>query len=59
MAKVLLKQAGYDASHPLRFELFYNKYDLHEKTAIALSSEWKKMAGCTGDAAHNGVENLS
>lgn len=41
MAKVLLKQAGYDASHPLRFELFYNKYDLHEKTAIALSSEWK------------------
>ncbi|WP_259272848.1 ABC transporter substrate-binding protein, partial [Klebsiella pneumoniae] len=37
MAKALLKQAGYDASHPLRFELFYNKYDLHEKTAIALS----------------------
>lgn len=31
MAKALLKQAGYDASHPLRFELFYNKYDLHEK----------------------------
>ncbi|HBN6528359.1 TPA: ABC transporter substrate-binding protein [Escherichia coli] len=45
MAKVLLKQAGYDASHPLRFELFYNKYDLHEKTAIALSSEWKKWLG--------------
>ncbi len=30
---------------PLRFELFYNKYDLHEKTAIALSSEWKKWLG--------------
>lgn len=45
MAKALLKQAGYDASHPLRFELFYNKYDLHEKTAIALSSEWKKWLG--------------
>ncbi len=45
MAKVLLKQAGYDASHPLRFELFYNKYDLHENTAIALSSEWKKWLG--------------
>ncbi len=58
MAKALLKQAGYDASHPLRFELFYNKYDLHEKTAIALSYEWKN-GWCAGDAAHNGVENLS
>lgn len=44
-AQALLKQAGYDAAHPLRFELFYNKYDLHEKTAIALSSEWKKWLG--------------
>lgn len=45
MAKALLKQAGYDAQHPLAFELFYNKYDLHEKTAIALSSEWRKWLG--------------
>lgn len=44
-AKALLKQAGFDAQHPLTFELFYNKYDLHEKTAIALSSEWKKWLG--------------
>lgn len=44
-AKALLKQAGFDEAHPLRFELFYNKYDLHEKTAIALSSEWHKWLG--------------
>lgn len=44
-AKALLKQAGFDETHPLRFELFYNKYDLHEKTAIALSSEWRKWLG--------------
>jgi peptide/nickel transport system substrate-binding protein/oligopeptide transport system substrate-binding protein len=44
-AQELLRQAGYDKQHPLKFELFYNKYDLHEKTAIALSSEWKKMLG--------------
>ncbi len=31
MAKALLKQAGYDASHPLRFELFYNKSDGHQQ----------------------------
>lgn len=44
-AKALLKEAGFDERHPLTFELFYNKYDLHEKTAIALSSEWKKWLG--------------
>lgn len=45
LAKGLLHQAGYDEQHPLKFELFYNKYDLHEKTAIALSSQWKKLLG--------------
>lgn len=45
LAKGLLHQAGYDEQRPLKFELFYNKYDLHEKTAIALSSEWKKLLG--------------
>lgn len=41
-AQALLKEAGYDAEHPLSFEIFYNKYDLHEKTAIALASIWQK-----------------
>lgn len=31
LAQGLLHQAGYDERHPLKFELFYNKYDLHEK----------------------------
>lgn len=45
MVKVLLKQAGYDVFYSLRFELFYNKYDLYEKIAIALFFEWKKWLG--------------
>ncbi len=45
MAKVLLKQAGYDASHPLRFELFYNKYDLHERDRDSVVFRMEKWLG--------------
>lgn len=44
-AKKLLDEAGYNAKHPLQFEIFYNKYATHEKVALALASEWKKQLG--------------
>lgn len=44
-AKKLLEEAGYNAKHPLQFEIFYNKYATHEKVALALASEWKKQLG--------------
>lgn len=44
-AKALLAQAGYNAQHPLKFEIFYNKYATHEKVALALAAEWKRSLG--------------
>lgn len=38
----LLKEAGYDKSHPLTFNLLYNTSDNHKKLAIAAQSIWKK-----------------
>nr|WP_321269187.1 ABC transporter substrate-binding protein [uncultured Tolumonas sp.] len=44
-AKKLLKEAGYDESHPLKFELLYNTNEVHKKIAIAVASMWKKTLG--------------
>lgn len=44
-AQELLKEAGYDKSHPLEFTLLYNTNDGHKKVAIAISSMWKKTLG--------------
>ncbi|MEN9533862.1 MAG: hypothetical protein RIQ83_3086 [Pseudomonadota bacterium] len=42
-AKALLKEAGFDASKPLKFELLYNTDDNHKKVAVAVASMWKKL----------------
>ena len=42
-AKELLKEAGFDASKPLKFELLYNTDDNHKKVAVAVASMWKKL----------------
>lgn len=44
-AQALLKEAGYDKSHPLSFNLLYNTNDGHKKIAIAVASMWKKTLG--------------
>lgn len=44
-AKKLLKEAGYDESHPLKFELLYNTHEVHKKIAIAIAAMWKKNLG--------------
>lgn len=44
-AKELLKEAGYDHSHPLKFELEYNTSESHKKLAIVMASMWKKNLG--------------
>ncbi|MCF3097289.1 oligopeptide ABC transporter substrate-binding protein OppA [Aeromonas australiensis] len=42
-AKAMLKEAGFDASKPLKFELLYNTDDNHKKVAVAVASMWKKL----------------
>lgn len=44
-AKALLKEAGFDAQHPLKFSLLYNTSESHQRIAIAASSMWKKNLG--------------
>lgn len=44
-AKELLKEAGYDKSHPLNFTLLYNTNENHKKIATAIQSMWKKELG--------------
>lgn len=42
-AKALLKEAGYDAQHPLHLELSYNSLESHRKIAVALTAMWKPI----------------
>ncbi len=42
-AKRLLKEAGYDESNPLKFQLKYNTDDNHKRIAIAVAQMWKKI----------------
>lgn len=44
-ANSLLQQAGYSASHPLKFQLLYNTSDNHKKIAVAFSSLIKEALG--------------
>lgn len=44
-AKKLLEAAGYNASHPLSFNLLYNTSENHKRIAIAASSMWSKNLG--------------
>lgn len=44
-AKALLREAGFDAQHPLAFSLLYNTSESHQRIAIAASSMWKKNLG--------------
>lgn len=44
-AKKLLEEAGFNAQHPLSFNLLYNTSETHQRIAIAASSMWKKNLG--------------
>lgn len=46
-AKKLLAEAGFDAQHPLQFNLLYNTMEAHQRIAIAASSMWQKNLGVT------------
>ena len=46
-AKKLLADAGFDAAHPLTFNLLYNTMETHQRIAIAASSMWQKNLGVT------------
>ena len=43
--EVITKAAGFDAQHPLRFELLYNTSENHKKVAVAVAAMWKKTLG--------------
>lgn len=44
-AKKLLEAAGFNAQHPLQFNLLYNTMESHQRIAIAASSMWQKNLG--------------
>ncbi|WP_338805252.1 ABC transporter substrate-binding protein [Xenorhabdus griffiniae] len=44
-AKELLKEVGFDASHPLKFTLLYNTSEQNKQQAIAAASMWQKNIG--------------
>lgn len=44
-AQLLLKQAGYDAQHPLTGTLLYNSNESNKAIAVAIASMWKKNLG--------------
>ncbi|MBD2797095.1 oligopeptide ABC transporter substrate-binding protein OppA [Xenorhabdus sp. 18] len=44
-ARELLQEAGFDASHPLKFTLLYNTSDQNKQQAIAAASMWQKNIG--------------
>ncbi len=45
-AQRLLKEAGYDAAHPLDISLLYNTDENHKKVAVAIASMWQQALGC-------------
>lgn len=42
-ARQLLKQAGYDAANPLRFEIRFNSSPEHRRTATAMATMWRDI----------------
>lgn len=42
-AKDLLKQAGYDAKNPLRFEIRFNSSAEHRRAAVAMATMWRDI----------------
>ncbi len=44
-ARELLKEVGFDASHPLKFTLLYNTSEQNKQQAIAAASMWQKNLG--------------
>ncbi|MDC9580457.1 ABC transporter substrate-binding protein [Xenorhabdus sp. PR6a] len=44
-ARELLQEAGFDASHPLKFTLLYNTSEQNKQQAIAAASMWQKNIG--------------
>ncbi|MBD2815549.1 oligopeptide ABC transporter substrate-binding protein OppA [Xenorhabdus sp. Flor] len=44
-ARELLKEAGFDASNPLKFTLLYNTSEQNKQQAIAAASMWQKNIG--------------
>lgn len=42
-ARELMKEAGYDESHPLNVEMSFNTLDDHRRIAVAMVAMWKKI----------------
>lgn len=42
-ARELMKEAGYDQSHPLTLEMSFNTLDDHRRVAVAMAAMWKQI----------------
>ncbi len=42
-ARKMLNDAGFNKSHPLKFELLYNTSEQHKRNALAIASMWKRV----------------
>ncbi|MEH6758452.1 MAG: peptide ABC transporter substrate-binding protein [Parasphingorhabdus sp.] len=42
-ARKLLRQAGYDSAHPLKFEIRFNSSAEHRRVSVALAAMWKPL----------------
>lgn len=45
-AKRLLKQAGYDEQHPLKFRLLFDVSEVHQQICLAVIGQWQQHLGC-------------
>lgn len=42
-ARALMKEAGFDQSHPLNIEMSFNSLDDHRRVAVAMAAMWKPI----------------
>ena len=56
-AKALLKEAGYDESHPLKLEYYYNQSTMHNTAAESIQASWK-LAGIDVQLRTNDVSTF-
>ena len=56
-AKQLLKEAGYDESHPLKLEYYYNQSTMHNTAAESIQASWK-LAGIDVELKTNDISSF-
>lgn len=55
-ARQLLKDSGYDANNPLRFEIGFNSSNEHRRVSVAMASMWREIGANV--SLHNSEASL-